>query len=190
MKEVAILCVIVFTGIFLLNLAAGEGYAAAGESWLGIAVFNPVQYPDQSFSVRGLRVNAIYANNKNLSGVDLGLYYNHLKGDLNGFQLSLYNKVEGGGSGLQLGAVNDIGSNFSGVQLGLANFSAKYQKGVQLGIYNCGGHVSGLQLGVLNKAKSLHGLQIGLFNLKEAVGPGIPKSLPMRGFPLINWTFQ
>ncbi len=191
MKKISLIALI----LFLFSLSAGVVLAdspeATGESWLGIAIFNPIQYPDQSFSIRGVRLNAIYAVNQDLIGIDYGVLFpfNYLRGDLTGVQLGIYNEVGNKATGLQWGLANNTKGDMSGVQLGLANFSDGYQKGVQLGFWNEADHISGLQLGFINKTRSLYGVQLGLFNMKQELGPGIPKSFPMRGFPIINWTF-
>ncbi len=184
-----VLCLLVVT--LLTGALHQPNVAEAGESAIGLAVFNPVQYPDESFSIRGLRANAVYAVNEDLTGVDLGLIlpFNFLRGDMTGVQLGLYNEVGNKTTGLQWGMVNNTKGDVSGIQLGLVNISDGYQKGLQYGFYNQADHISGLQLGFINRTRSLHGLQIGLINMKEEVGPGMPDSIPMKVFPVVNWTF-
>ncbi len=186
---------VLLTGAIMMTLAvsvqASSHTTAPGESFIGLSIFNPVQYPDESFSIRGIRINALYAVNEDLTGIDYGLIFpfNYLRGNMSGVQLGLYNEVGNKTTGLQWGLVNQTKGDVSGVQLGLVNFSGAYHRGIQSGFYNQADHISGLQLGVLNQTRSLHGVQVGLLNLKEEVGPGMPHSMPMRGFPIVNWTF-
>lgn len=158
---------------------------------IGVALFNPAQWPDENASIKGLRVNAIYAKHENLTGVDFGILFpfNRLTGTMKGVQLGLYNQVDGNAKGIQWGLVNQTKGSFKGLQLSWVNLNRGAFRGAQLGLYNDAPSVSGTQIGILNRTKDLHGLQVGLVNMKGQPGGQLPNSVPARTFPIVNWTF-
>lgn len=157
---------------------------------VGISLFDPIQWPDRSQSITGVRFNFIYANNRNLTGLDLGLLvpFNKLQGDLSGVQFGLYNGVKGAGGGIQFGALNHVRGDFTGIQFGVGNLNQGLTKGVQFGVYNQSKSMSGLQLGLLNVTDSLNGVQIGIANFKSEIRSTFPSSGP-NFFPIFNWSF-
>ncbi|MFH0754753.1 MAG: hypothetical protein V2A70_09315 [Candidatus Omnitrophota bacterium] len=85
---------------------------------LQVAVINPVQLVDSYDDVKGLRLDLIYGDNFNVTGIDIGLI----------------NKVESRQKGLQIGLYNNAGES-SGLQIGLVN-RARWLEGVQIGLIN------------------------------------------------------
>lgn len=134
---------------------------------IGINLYNPVQYPPSSDSVRGIRLNGFYGNNKNLIGLDLGhpLSINYLTGAINGKQIGFYNKAKSG-NGSQAGSINHISKTFNGSQLGIiANKTDGRMHGGQIAPYNSVGDGAGVQIGFANYAdRYLYGGQIGVVN--------------------------
>ncbi len=163
----------------------------AQESPIGISIFNPIQYPDEATSIRGIRLNVLYGVNQDLTGVDFGygLPFNFLRGDLTGIQLGIYNEVGGSASGIQWGFVNWTMEDHRGLQLSAINLVDGQVRGAQIGVLNDASHVRGLQFGLANMTETLNGVQIGLINLKADPGPGFPDSVPYTFFPFVNWTF-
>lgn len=127
----------------------------------GVALFHPVQYPDRGTSVEGIRFNAFYAVNQDLTGVDFGLIV----------------------------PVNVVEGNFQGVQLGAVNLNRRRSKGLQIGFVNRARRVQGVQFGAVNMAHTLDGLQIGLVNLKSRTRKPFPSAIPSPVVPLVNWSF-
>lgn len=122
-----------------------EGAPAVG---FQLGLFYPTQLFDASYDVYGLRLNLINGRNRNVRGLDIGLY----------------NEVTDLFAGVQLGCVNRINDGNDGTcMLGILNTSASFS-GAQFGFLNLGGAASGFQLGLFNMADSMHGLQIGLLN--------------------------
>lgn len=127
----------------------------------------------------GLRTSLLYGNNKDLSGVDIGLFCNRLEGSMKGFQAGGFNVVKEDVSGIQLGVFSNYSeyslkglqistfANMSnrwgswrlkkgyggwGAQISLGgNFVSKHVdfKGVQIGCYNSGA-IKGVQIGLSN----------------------------------------
>lgn len=127
----------------------------------GVAFFHPIQYPERGTSVEGIRLNAFYAVNQDLTGVDLGLIV----------------------------PVNVVEGNFQGVQLGAVNLNRRRSKGLQIGLVNRARTVRGVQFGAVNMARTLDGLQIGLVNLKSRTRKPFPATIPSPVVPLVNWSF-
>jgi hypothetical protein len=173
MKKI-ILAVVVC--LFLISISITN--VRASESFLGVALFSPLQYPTPEDSIKGIRVNAIYAVNQDLTGIDFGLFipFNFVRGDLKGIQFgAIYNCVEGQSEGIQWGLVNTTKGDLTGAQLGFVNF--------------VDGKATGLQWGFYNQAGSLEGIQLGLININKS-GDWITKTPQSPNFfPLINWGF-
>lgn len=173
MKKI-ILAVVVC--LFLLSMTIAD--VKASESAIGVALFSPLQYPTPEDSIKGIRVNAIYADNQDLTGLDLGLIFpfNFVRGNLKGIQFgAIYNRVEGQSSGIQWGFVNTTKGDLTGAQLGFVNF--------------VDGQVTGLQWGFYNQAGSLKGIQLGLINVNKSGDWLLTTPKTPNFFPLINWGF-
>jgi hypothetical protein len=196
-----------FIGLIVLLLVAGlpartlAQYNASGDvdrspassdslSPVAVSMFDPIQWPGRSNSVSGVRFNFIYAEHKNLTGLDLGLLLpvNRLTRDMTGLQFGLFNGVDRQAGGVQLGVINYVGGDATGIQWGAANLTMRKVTGLQMGVYNKARSVSGAQLGLLNITDSLYGLQVGLGNLKNESHETFPASGPPF-FPVFNWSF-
>ena len=158
-----------------------------------------LQLVDATEDVRGLRLDIVYGENRNVSGADLGVV-NSTTGDFTGFGWALganlvdgeavgvqwswiYSHTEGEFTGWQSGLVARIsGADSSGFQSGWINLAEADFKGLQLGLFNKAAHARGVQLGFVNWADQLDGLQIGLVNY--AANSDVYKVLP-----IVNWQF-
>ena len=183
-----------------LALVAAAATAKA-EAVFQFGFFAPdLQLVDSTEDVRGLRIDFVYGENRNVSGVDLGIVNsttgdfagfgwapgaNLVEGDAVGVQWSwIYSHTEGEFTGWQSGIVARIGGLGScGLQSGWINLNETDFTGAQLGLFNKAETLKGLQLGFVNWAERLDGgLQIGLVNY--AANSDIYKVLP-----IVNWQF-
>jgi hypothetical protein len=163
--------------------------AHAAMSPVAVSIVPPIEFPGHDFSVTGLRLSALWGNQRNVYGLDLGVVGNMTDGDNVGISASgifNYNKgattavllqAAGFGNfnvgkarifGLQIAGImnkNEAESVVGGVQVALLNLCPYTNiRGLQAGLYNKAHDVVGFQIGVINDADSLHGLQIGLIN--------------------------
>jgi len=173
--------------VLLLGFLSSGAHAA--KSPLAVAVFPPVQFPPDDFSVTGLRVSLLYGRHRGVYGIDIGAIGSHTKQDFVGIGVSGgFNWTQGMTKiiglqlaglaninsqktdvyGLQVAAItnyNSASSTVTGVQMSLANLSTHTNVyGLQVGLYNKAQNVYGFQVGIVNIAESVHGLQIGLIN--------------------------
>lgn len=190
----------------LLTLISSLALAAVATTAKAEAVFQfgffapDLQLVDASEDVRGLRIDFVYGENRNVSGVDLGIVNsttgdftgfgwapgaNLVDGDAAGVQWSwIYSRTDGEFTGWQSGIVSRIGGADScGLQSGWVNLNEIDFTGVQLGLFNRAETLKGLQLGIVNWAERLDGgLQIGLVNY--AANSDLYQILP-----IVNWQF-
>jgi hypothetical protein len=163
--------------------------AEAAMSPIGIAIVPPVQFPGHDFSITGLRLSALWGNNRNVYGFDFGAIGNMTEGQMTGISASgIFNLNKGATTGILLQAAglanfNQGKANIYGIQLaGIMNNNkaesvvgglmiapinlGAYTKirGAQVGLYNKAHDVVGFQIGVINDCDNLHGIQIGLIN--------------------------
>lgn len=132
---------------------------------LQIGIFGGnVQICAPETEITGLRLNLIYGDNDDVTGLDLGI-------------------VSGSAciNGLRLNAINLSDEHSGGVEIGLANVAKTEMVGWQCGILNYADSMSGFQLGLINHCCSLYGIQIGLINVIET------GSITM--LPIVNWAF-
>jgi hypothetical protein len=99
---------------------------------LALSLFSPIEVPWGERNVRGLRLNLLYGNTRNLSGLDIGLW----------------NTTTVTMTGWQLGGVNTSGYT-RGLQTGAFNCAARL-RGLQVGLFNYADSASGLQIGLIN----------------------------------------
>lgn len=184
-----------------IALATGAATAAKADAGFQFGFWAPdLQIVDANESVRGLRIDIVYGENANVSGVDLGIVNsttgnfvgfgwapgaNLVDGSAVGVQWSwIYSHTAGEFTGWQSAAVaRQEGAGSSGLQTGLVTLHEGDFTGVQLGFFNKGETVKGLQLGFVNWAEKLDGgLQIGLVNY--AANSDVYKVLP-----IVNWQF-
>ena len=186
-------------GALTLTLAA---IAAKAEAPFQFGFFAPdLQLVDASEDVRGLRINFVYGENRNVTGADLGIV-NSTTGNSTGFAWGpgvglvdgdtvgvqwhwLYARTGGEFTGWQsaflLSRIDGTGS--SGLQTSPINLVDADFTGLQLGLFNRAGTVKGLQLGLVNWAETLDGgLQLGFVNYA-----GNSDITPW--MPLVNWQF-
>ena len=114
--------------------------------------------------ISGLRLNLVYGENDDVTGLDLGF-------------------ISGGASisGLRLNAINLSDEHSGGVEIGLVNVDRGEMVGWQCGIYNYAGSMRGFQLGLINRCGSLYGIQLGLVNMIESGSVGM--------LPIVSWAF-
>ena len=148
----------------------------AGYSPIGVSLIQPLQYPDESCDIRGLRLTLLGADHHNLYGVELGGFVNFVRGDLEGLQLGLaWNQVENNALGVQFAVIaNYAGKHLAGAQLAVGVNIAKGivqepNRGIQLALVNISGDLAGMQLGVFNHAANIKGCQIGVVNFAETM---------------------
>lgn len=144
------------------------------------SIWNKIQLLNPDTSIYLLRLNAVYGNNKNVYGLDMG-FAGRVESNFKGWQLNLLNLVKEDCAGLQTGLYNSSGDSKS-IQIGIIN-TAKKMVGWQIGIINHSDDINGLQVGLLyNTAEVMKGLQIGLFNMNW-------KGKPLTFLPIINFSF-
>lgn len=182
-----------------LAILAGAATAKA-EAVFQFGFFAPdLQLVDASDDVKGLRIDFVYGENRNVSGVDLGVVNsttndfaglgwapgaNLVGGSAQGVQWSwIYSHTAGEFTGWQSGLIARVGgADSAGLQSGWINLAESDFKGLQLGLFNKAAHAKGVQLGFVNWADQLDGLQIGLVNYAE--NGDLYKVLP-----IVNWHF-
>ncbi len=164
---------------------------AVGSSPLAISLFPPVEFPPESVTITGIRLDLLWGQHQEVYGLDLGAIGNitvHSSGGLQlaggfnwnqgstttiGFQAAGLANINSGQAkiiGLQLAAYNrNMGeSSLGGIGLGLVNQSPHMNiVGLQAGLYNSANNVYGLQVGLFNSCESLHGIQLGLVNMSS-----------------------
>lgn len=183
----------------LLGLAAAPAAVQAAEPFQ-FGVFAPeLQFVQADEDISGLRINFVYGENVNVSGVDLGVVNsttgdfvglgwapgaNLVAGSAKGVQWTwIYAHTAGEFTGWQSGIVARIGgAGSAGLQSGWINLVESDFTGLQLGLFNKAAHAKGVQLGFVNWADRLDGIQIGLVNYAE--NGDLYKVLP-----LVNWHF-
>ena len=157
----------------------GQGYAASLTP-LQVSLWNPVQLFSQDSSVYGLRLDLPYGNNKNVYGLDIGLF-NQISEHGGGIQAGIDNSFMSSSlswtpdqsfSGIRVGICNG-GRNFKGFQLGLVNFYFPNEdenekggdfSGIAIGGINIAWLTTGLQFGAGNSADIMDGVQLGQIN--------------------------
>ena len=164
--------------------------AFAFTSPLSVGILDPVQFPQEKYSVAGLRFSVLWGNHRDMYGLDFGLLGNRTQQRFVGSAISgVFNLTEGDTTivGVQLAGLANVNTNklwvygvqaalgvnynegeahMTGVQLApLANLSSHTTVyGAQIGLYNVAREVYGFQIGLVNRTQTLHGIQIGLVN--------------------------
>ena len=187
MKKVLALCLIVLLG------AGGSVYAGESNPFQ-LSVLNPLQIVPEENSISGLRLNLLYSDNKDMSGLTLASGWTKTRGDVKGLGLSavhwtdgsaygwqtgLFNYVGMRSVGLEFGAVNVIKGDMSGIQLGILNMNEGFVHGLQWGLWNyVTGRFIGLQSGIINVDKGdFSGYQSGIVNYVSGVVTGLQVGL-------------
>ena len=161
---------------------------------LGLGIAAPIQLPFMNSDVYGLRLGGLFAVEREVIGLDIGLV-ERTKLDFTGFQASAFsltgrdaiglqfaglcnltigshiggifglcNIVYGDVTGLEVGVVN-YDSSILGMQIGAVNWNSFASAGAQVGVYNKNvGKFTGLKLGGISFAEEIVGAQIGFIN--------------------------
>ena len=117
-----------------------------------LSFVNPIQVPPADFDIGGFKLNLIYGECHDMTGLDIGLFSQNM----------------GDATALHINGVSVIGGNGKGLMISLiANYVEGEYGGLQIGAYNHATHLSGLQIGVINYASTAYGLQIGVINVIE-----------------------
>jgi len=129
-----------------------------------VSFVTPLQGPPSDFDVKGLRINLVYGECRNFSGLDLG-GAGRSTGSSAGVHIALLATVsDGDAAGLQIGTANYVKGAFKGLQVGVSSYAAN-ARGAQVGVFNGAGHLSGMQLGLINVTRTMIGFQVGLVNV-------------------------
>jgi len=168
-------------GLLLVFFCCATNLALAkGTKPVQLAIWSPVQLFSDSDSIKGLRLNLLYTENKDVCGVNLGMGLARTNGDLKGISLGAVNWTAGSAYGFKAGLLNYTGKRSAGLDIGMVNIAQGGAKGIQLGIVNweeglfhgwqCGainevnGPFVGFQCGLFNYAAEMSGLQLGFLN--------------------------
>lgn len=162
------MCALVLVSVLTLSLANRvlAQDERAGFSPFMLSFVNPIQVPPADFDIGGLKLNLIYGECRDLTGLDIGLF-SQASGDSLGWHLNGVSLIGGNGSGLMTSL--------------LVNYVEGEYKGLQIGVYNHATHINGLQIGAINYANTAYGVQIGVVNVIE------DNDMPF--FPIINGYF-
>ncbi|MFO7937751.1 MAG: hypothetical protein R6V06_09130 [Kiritimatiellia bacterium] len=140
--------------------------SSAGYSPFMLSIVNPIQVPPADFDIGGLKLNIIYGECHDFTGLDVGLF----------------SQAAGDSIGLHINGVSVVGGNSSSLMISLVcNYVGGEYSGLQIGAYNHASHLDGLQIGVINYAETAYGLQIGLVN--------VIKDNDVPFFPVVNAYF-
>src|SRR5258706_2349119 len=126
--------------------------ADAGTSYFQFAIFNPIQLIDESKSISGLRLTLLYSKNVEVSGIDLGLDFNRLTGNITGIQIAGLGNFSGNVSGIQASIFMNGALDTRGIQVSAVNLAQRIDPGVQLGLINHASAISGVQFGFVNRS--------------------------------------
>lgn len=121
-----------------------------------VSLVTPVQAPNASFDVCGLRLSFIYGDCGEFTGLDIGIA----------------NRARGDFYGLGVGGVNIAGGNVYGAQFGLVNWIDDDNRNAAVDKRSCG-----LQWGLLNQADAFCGVQDGFVNVATESFSGLQTSL-------------
>ena len=155
---------ILWVGALALALASLVAATAGMPIQVGVFGGNAQIFSPET-EITGLRLNLVYGENDDMTGLDLGIVGNG-----------------GSISGIRLNAINLSNERSAGLEFGLVNVAKGEMKGWQCGIFNHAGAMRGFQLGVINRCGSLYGIQLGLVNMIETGTVGM--------LPIISWAFE
>lgn len=163
-----------------------------------IGIVPPLQFPDSSWDVIGLRLNIFVGRHHNVSFLDPAGLANLVDGDLCGIQTAgIYNKIYNASAAVQVGGIlNLCGHDFTGLEIGgILNKVDDTFTGLQVSCLNLSGTVAGFQTGIFNSAERAQGLQIGLVNYSRELD-GLQIGLvnviadsPVPFMPVLNFAF-
>ena len=178
MKQTVLAALLLFV---IFSCAHAEDMSTTQTKPVQLALFNPAQIFNESYGIKGVRLNLLYGRNIFVKGLDVGLVNTCTGGESVGFQWGLLGYVEGGFLGIQWNMFNLTEGDFSGLQWGIYN-DAGTGEGLQFGTVNTSRHMQGLQIALVNYTETMHGLQVGLVNI-------IRKKETLPVMVLVNWSF-
>ncbi|MGB6128151.1 MAG: phaC PHA synthase [Psychrilyobacter sp.] len=106
--------------------------------------------------VNGVRLNLLYGENRNMTGLDINILALGETNNFTGVQLSPF----------WLGA-NKVNNSFTGVGIGAANIHMGQSTGVVWGMVNYTNDFNGLQLGFVNFNQKKSVINLGGFNFNQ-----------------------
>lgn len=179
-------------GLFLL----GSTMAMGASFELGL--LSPLQLETPNSDIYGVKIGAIWTENRNVEGLDLNLiaskkanftgvslggFYDETTGDFTGVKIPFWgiNRVGGNFTGLQFGSLNMVDRHMLGAQFGLVNI-INSGEGLQVAAFNKSNSMKGIQFGFVNYTERLQGIQIGFVNM--AKNSQIFEVLPLVNFNL------
>jgi hypothetical protein len=136
MKKIFLTFILLFLSVSFAH-AQDSGYYVENSAPLQISFFSPYAVPPGLNAVRGIRIDLIYGDIKNVYGLDCGLVQ----------------RVTDDMDALQIGAVN-VAGRARPFQCALVFNGASDMSGVQIGLVNVAGQLSGLQIGLINVSRS------------------------------------
>jgi len=159
-----------FASAALHTSAASAAPESPKEMPCAFGLLPACQWPDESWSVTGARLNLFAGRHDNVLFFSLSGIADLVNSDMCGLEISgLYNHVGRSSGAFQLaGLVNSCDRDFSGVQLsGLYAAAGGRLAGLSVAGMTRAETLDGLQVGIFNKATSLNGVQIGVVNFAE-----------------------
>ena len=134
---------------------------------LGLGIAAPIQLPFMNSDVYGLRLGGLFAVEREVIGLDIGLV-ERTKLDFTGLQASAFS-ITGRDAGCSGRAVAEGLNLFAG----LCNLTSGSHIGGIFGLCNIVyGDVTGLEVGVVNYDSSILGMQIGAVNWNSFASAG------------------
>lgn len=172
--------------------------APEGASLVGVALVPALEFPSETYAVRGFRMNFLVGDHHDVYGLDIGVLGNLSARRFGGIGLAgLFNSCGQSVGGVHLaGLFNKAYVGFGGLQFAAAvNWTEGVVAGGQVALVNMAGRLTGVQLGAVNVSEKGGGLQFGLFNFSEElvgcqvglVNLNMDSSVPM--LPLLNFAF-
>lgn len=163
------------TSVFADEIASEDGSSALDsakhlKTAVQVGIATPVQWPDSSCDVGGLRFSFFYGESRNVTGLDLS-FVGYTRESFSGLSLDGFSWVGGAAKGVQLGLVGNINVfDTCGIMLaGGVNDCRSVFTGVQFGLVNIASQLSGIQVGAANWDIGFsRGVQLGLINVESS----------------------
>ena len=147
------------TSVFADEIASEDGSSALDsakhlKTAVQVGIATPVQWPDSSCDVGGLRFSFFYGESRNVTGLDLS-FVGYTRESFSGLSLDGFSWVAGAAKGVQLGLVGNINVfDTCGIMLaGGVNDCRSVFTGVQFGLVNIASQLSGIQVGVISSSQ-------------------------------------
>jgi len=165
MHPLPVTILVVLTAVFLAGCRTSTP--------LQVALYDPVQLVDRNHDVNGVRLNLPYGRNRNLRGLDVGVF-NRVDNQVVGIQASLLSCVAEDLTGMQVSAgvvTVNYAERVRGAQISFGVNPAFWTSGA-----NIGNEVSGFQIATFgnfvstNANSRLTGGQIALLGVNQSWG--------------------